>query len=169
MVKVMKNLIKKLGDKAHEIANLMLADVVDDVDLLTVALSATGLHEIAHTLTCAKKGEVRYLAAHRALDIGWNPDLREKLRKEEYLSKGIAGLLGVAKNNPDAGNRLMPVFEEVLEQYKDFGISKKLRCELKNYMNQKLHDEGFSISAITDEGKIMVKTADWVNERVLPK
>ena len=162
----MKKLIKNLSDKADKIAKLMLADVIDDVDLLTVALSATGLHEIASTLSYAQKGEVRYTAAHQALDVGWNPDWREKLRKEEYLSKGVAGLLEVAKNNPDAGSRLMPVFEEVLDQYKDFGISKKLRCELKNYMNQKLKDEGFSIAAFTDEGEVIVKTATWVNEKV---
>lgn len=165
----MKELIKKLGDKANEIAKLMLADVVDDVDLLTVALSATGLHEIAYTLSYAHKGETRYTAAHQALDIGWNPDWRKELQKEEYLSKGVAGLLEVAKNNPYAGSRLMPVFEEVLDQHKDFGLSKKLRREIKNYMNHKLNDEGFTISAITDEGKIMVKTADWVNAKLPPK
>lgn len=165
----MKALVKRLGDKAQEIANLMLADVIDDVDLLTVALSASGLQEIAHTLSYAKKDEVRYVAAHQALDIGWNPGLRVKLQEEAYLSKGVAGLLEVAKGNADTGSRLMPVFEEVLAQYKDFGISKKLRCEIKNYMNQKLDDEGFAITSITEEGKVMVKTADWVNERVLPK
>lgn len=161
----MKELIKKLGDKANEIAKLMLADVVDDVDLLTVALSASGLHEIAHTLSYAKKGEIRYTAAHQALDIGWNPDHREVLVKTGYLANGVSGLLEVAKNNPTAGSRLMPVFAEVLDQYKDFGLSKKLRCELKNYMNQKLNDEGFAISGITEEGKIKVKTAEWVNEK----
>ena len=165
----METLIKNFGDKAHEIANMLLADVIDDVDLLTVALSATGLREIAYTLSYAKKGEIRYTAAHQALDIGWNPDWREELQKEEYLAKGVAGLLEVAKTFPDAGSRLMPVFEEVLDQYKDFGLSKKLRCELKNYMNQKLNAEGFSITSITDDGKINVKTADWVNEKVLKK
>lgn len=164
----MKELINKLGDKANEIAKLMLADVIDDVDLLTVALSASGLQEIAHTLSYAKKNEIRYIAAHRALDIGWNPDWRKELLKEAYLSKGVAGLLEAAKNNPDAGSRLMPVFEEVLSQYEDFGISKKLGSEIKSYMNEKKDHDGFAIAAITDEGKVIVHAASWVTDKLFP-
>ena len=160
----MKELIKKLGDKANEIAKLMLADVVEDVDLLTVALSASGLREIAYTIAASQKGEVRYTAAHQALDIGWSINLREKLQKEAYLAKGVSGLLELARNNADVGSRLMPVFEEVLSQHKDFDIPKKLCSENKNYMNEKKNADGFAITQITDEGKVVVKPAAWVTD-----
>ena len=160
----MKELFKKLNDKANEIASLMLSDVVEDVDLLTVALSASGLREVAYTIATSQKGDVRYVAAHQALDIGWSITLRKKLQKEAYLANGVSGLLEVAKNNADVGSRLMPVFEEVLSQHKEFDLPKKLCCEIKNFMNEKKNTDGFAITQITDEGNVVVKPAAWVTD-----
>ena len=160
----LKNLIDSLGNKAQLVGALTLADVVADIDLLTVALCASGLDEIAHTLSFAKESQNRYIAAHKALDIGWNPTIREALASKGFFSDGVRGLLALAKSNSLAGSRLMPVFEELLSVHQDLRISKKLRCEIKNYINQKLETDGFAIS-FEEDGKILVKTANWVNDK----
>ena len=74
----MRNIFEKLEENARRIANIMIADVVTDVDLLTIALCAGYFDEIAYTIHISSEGEVKHTAAHRALDLGWKPDLREK-------------------------------------------------------------------------------------------
>lgn len=161
-----KNLVAGLGLNAQRIANIKLEDVIDDVNLLTVALCTSNLHLIARTLSFADEGENSYIAAHKALDIGWNPSIRERLAKDGYFTDGLRGLLELAERNSTVGSRLMPVFDEAVSIYKDLRIPKKLKSQLKRYFNQKLDTDGFAISHIDEDGKVFVKTARWVEEKV---
>ena len=164
----MNELFEKLQIKAREIGNLNLTDVVDDPDLLTVALSLTDLREIAITLCRSQKNDPGYIAAHQALDIGWKPDLREALAEDGYFSDGIKGLLELSKKVPDAGSRLMPIFNEVLSPHVEIGLSKKLLRKVKTYMNEKKDADGFEITDIGDDGKIIVRAASWVTNELFP-
>ena len=159
-------LIKGIGLNAQKLAAMSLDYVVTDMDQLTVALAISNLTEIAHTLSVAEEGENQYVAAHKALDIGWNPTLRETLVKEGYFSEGLRGLLELAETSSVAGSRLMPVFEEAVSIYKEVGVSKSLKRKLENYMKKKLDTDGFAISHRNEDGKVMVKTAEWVNKKL---
>ena len=159
-------LIKAMGANAEKLAAMNLDYVVSDVDQLTVALALSDLTEIAHTLSNANEGEVQYVAAHKAMDIGWNPTLREDLMKKGFFVSGLRGLLELAETSCLAGSRLMPVFEEAISNHKELGIPNLLKYKLKNYMKKKLETDGFAISHMDGEGKTMVRTAEWVNEKV---
>ena len=165
MNEIMK-FVDEMGAKAQMIADLMLASVIADVELLTVALAISNLTEIVHTLSLAKEGDNQYVAAHKALDIGWNPSIREALVGKGFFEKGLHGLLDLAEGSSVAGSRLMPVFEEAVSIYKELGVSKDLKRKLKNFMEKKLETEGFAISHRNEEGKVLVKTAEWVNKKV---
>ena len=167
-VKIMTELFEKLQAKAREIANLSLTDVVDDPDLLTVALSLTDLKEIAITLYRSEKGDTSYAAAHQALDIGWKPDLREALIDDGYFASGIEGLLELATKVPDAGSRLMPIFGEVISEHVKIGLSKKLLHQVKSFMNSKLNTDGFAITGYNDEGDASISVASWVTSKLFP-
>lgn len=164
-MKELKKLIDNLGAKAQQVADLKLACVVDDVDLLTVALCVSNLTEVARTLSASKEGETSYIAAHKALDIGWNPSIRGALVETGYFAEGLRGLLELAEHSSITGSRLMPAFEEAVSIHKELHIPKKLVCKLKNYINEKLELDGFAISNPDDDGKVYVKTARWVEEK----
>lgn len=161
-----KKLFDELAAKAQRVAGINLDEVVDDVDLLTVALAISDLTVVARTLSFSNEGEKSYIAAHRALDIGWNPTIRNALAAKGYFAEGLCGLLKLAEANPLVGSRLMPIFEEAVEIEKDIKISKKLRCRLKNFINEKLCAEGFSIGNIDENGKTPVNIAKWVEEKL---
>ena len=155
----MVELFKKLHEKATEFADIMLVDVIDDVDLLTVALCAGNFNEIVRTIYKTREGECGHIAAHRALDIGWNPSLRESKAKEGFFSKGLRGLIELSKNNPDTGARLMPVLGSMISEYQELDISEKLKREVMCYMEYMHQRDGFAISHISDDGKVIVKPA----------
>ena len=161
-----KKLIDDLGAKAQMIASVKLESVIDDVDLLTVALCTSNLTVVSQTLSFSNEGENGYIAAHKALDIGWNPSIRETLANNGYFTEGFRGLLKLAEQNPIAGSRLMPVFEEAVSIYKDLGLPKKLKSELKSYINQKLETDGFAIGNINEDGKTPVNVARWVEAKL---
>lgn len=161
-----KELVENLGASAQQVASLELKDVVSDVDLLTVALCTSGLVTIARTLSSAKEGENVHTAAHRALDIGWNISLRSALAEKGYFAEGVRSLLELAEENPLAGSRLMPVFDEIASVYKDLCIPKKLKRQVADYYNKKLDTDGFAIGPMDENGKTMVRTAEWVNRMV---
>ena len=130
----MIELFNKLNDKASYIANLRLADLIMDVDLLTVALSADVFPETMLALKNARTDDHGYVAAHRAIDVGFNNLLRDKALKEGFFAKGARGLLKLADQEPDIGARLMPVFNTMVSNCKYYGISKKLKHEIEVYM-----------------------------------
>lgn len=165
-MKELKKLIDELGGKAQMVANIKLESMIDDVDLLTVALCTSNLTVVSQTLSFSNEGETSYIAAHKALDVGWNPTIRETLAKNGYFTEGFRGLLKLAERNPIAGSRLMPVFEEAVSIYKELGLPKKLRSELKNYINQKLETDGFAIGNINEDGKTPVNVARWVEAKL---
>lgn len=155
----MKKIFEKLEEKARRIANIMIADVVTDVDLLTVALCAGYFDEIAYTIHMSSEGEVKHTAAHRALDLGWKPDLREQMIRDGYFAEGLRGLMDVAKKNPDAGSRLMPVFHEMLSDYRKYGLPEHLAHELASLMEAIRERDGFAITSMNDNGKVVVTPA----------
>lgn len=161
----LKILVDSLGAKAQQVAALKLEDVVDNVDQLTVALSISNLTVVAQTICFSKEGEIGHIAAHKALDIGWNPSKREALAGAGYFAEGLRGLLELAEHHSDAGSRLMPVFEEAVSIHKELRIPKGLVRKLKNYLNEKLDSDGFAISNPDETGKYFVKTAEWVNAK----
>lgn len=158
----MVEVFEKLNKKADEIAKLMVADVVKDVDLLTVALCVCSMREVSFTIRHAQEGDIRYRAAHKSLDICWVPELREKLIAEGYFEKNFRGLLNLSMMNSDAGCRLMPVFNEAVVAYKKLGISKKFKRELERFMEDKKEKDGFAITAITDDGRVIIHAASWL-------
>ena len=155
----MKKICEKLEEKARRIANIMIADVVTDVDLLTVALCAGYFDEIAYTIHMSSEGEVKHTAAHRALDLGWKPDLREQMVRDGYFAEVLRGLMDVAKKNPDAGSRLMPVFHEMLSDYRKYGLPEHLAHALANLMEAIRERDGFAITSMNDGGKVVVTPA----------
>lgn len=158
----MTKTFERIQKKASEAASLMVADHVDDIDLLTVALAITSIRDIALTLSEAKEGDVRYAAAHKALDIGWNIDLRDSLAKAGYFADGLRGLMDLSEKNPELGSRLMPTFSEAVSIYKEIGLSKSFKRELMRYVTQKKETDGFAITRICDDGKVLVSPAGWV-------
>lgn len=159
----LKKLADSLGAKAQQVAALKLEDVVNDVDLLTVALSMSNLTVVARAISFSKEGETSHIAAHKALDIGWNPSIREALAEAGYFAEGLCGLLELAEHHSPTGSRLMPIFEEAVSIHKELRIPKGLVRKLKNYFNEKLEADGFAIGNPDEEGKYFVKTAEWVN------
>ena len=162
-MKELKNFVDSMAAKAQLVADLKLESVVNDVDLLTVALSNLTL--VARTISFSKEGEIGHIAAHKALDIGWNPSIREALAEAGYFAEGLRGLLELAEKHVLTGSRLMPIFEEALDIHKELCIPKSLKRRIKNYINEKLETDGFAISNPDDEGKVSVKTAGWVNAK----
>lgn len=161
----MTELFDKLNDKAWEIASIMVADVVDNVDLLTVALCAGNLNEIARTLHAKRLGESKQDAAHRALELGLDPVLRYTVAREGFFAAGLRGLLDLAEKNPDTGSRLMPIFNEMVTDCKKYGIPKKLKVRVKNYMSEKKNADGFAIMCLDDaKGTAVIYAADWVSD-----
>ena len=71
-MKSMVELFEKLNKKAHKIASMTVATMIDDVDQLTVALCAGNLNEIAFALH-EQPDESKREAARRALELGCNP------------------------------------------------------------------------------------------------
>lgn len=165
-MKELKKLVDSLGAKAQQVAALKLENVVDDVDLLTVALAISNLTVVARTVSFSKEGEIGHIAAHKALDIGWNPSTREALAEAGYFAEGMRGLLELAENHSLTGSRLMPVFEEAVSIHKELHIPKGLVRKLKNYLNEKLETDGFAIGNPDEDGKYFVKTAEWVNAKI---
>ena len=165
-MKEFKKLIDALGGKAQMVANIKLESMIDDVDLLTFALCTSNLTVVSQTLSFSNEGETGYIAAHKALDVGWNPTIRETLATNGYFTEGFRGLLKLAERNPIVGSRLMPVFEEAVSIYKELGLPKKLRSELKNYINKKLETDGFAIGNINEDGKTPVNVARWVEAKL---
>lgn len=159
----LKKLADSLGAKAQQVAALNLEDVVNDVDLLTVALSLSNLTVVARTISFSKEGATSHIAAHKALDIGWNPSIREALAKAGYFAEGLRGLLELAEHHSSTGSRLMPIFEEAVSVHKELRIPKGLVRRLKSYFNEKLDADGFAIGNLDEDGKYFVKTAEWVN------
>lgn len=145
--------------KVAGIANIMVADVIEDVDLLTVALCAGCLEEISHTIFLSNEGEDKHTAAHRALDLGWNPVLRERKVRAGYFEKGLRGLIDLSKRNPDAGSRLMPIFCEMVSDPSKYGLPKILVRETVRYMEAIRERDGFAIVCMNDDGKVVVKPA----------
>lgn len=149
----MKTIINDLRKKALSVANTRVANYVKDVDLLTVALCAGNLNEIACTLYDAPNGDYAYIAAHKALDLGWNSALRKSMADAGYFSNGLCGLLDFCEQNPLAGTRLMPIFCEMISDRKKYGISRKLSARAKYYMSQKKSSDGFAITCLNDEAE----------------
>ena len=157
-------MIKGLGEKASAVASIMLADIIHDVDLLTVALCAGNLNEIAYTICYSNEGDYKHTAAHKALDLGWKPALREDKVNEGYFKKGLRGLIDLAKQYPDTGSRLMPVFCEMVANHRDYGVPRKLKREAICCMEQIRQRDGFAITSISDDGKVHVKASDDILE-----
>lgn len=155
----MRKIFEKLEEKARRIANIMIADVVTDVDLLTVALCAGCFDEIVRTIHLSSEGEVKHTAAHRALDLGWKPELREQMIRDGYFAEGLRGLMEVAKKNPDVGSRLMPVFYEMISDYRKYGLPEDLAHELASLMEAIRERDGFAITSMNDNGKVVVTPA----------
>ena len=127
------------------------------------------MSEIAATLYFTSAGDIRHTAAHKALDLGWNWDLRESVAKRGYFASGLRGLMEVAKKNPDVGSRLMPSMRAMISDCKKYGIPKKLRRETQRYLESVQERDGFAIlSILDDECKVVVRAADGVfgDERV---
>lgn len=160
----MIELFNKLNDKASYIANLRLADLIMDVDLLTVALCADVFPETVLALKDAQVGDRCHLAAHKAIDLGFNDSLRNNAAKEGFFANGLRGLMKLADQNPDTGARLMPIFHAAISDCKRHGISKKLKCEIESYMECKRQHDGFSIVRYTEDGKVIIKAADGLLE-----
>lgn len=161
----LKKLIDNLGAKAQQVADLKLENVVNDVNLLTVALSLSNLTVVSRTISYSKEGEISYIAAHKALDIGWNPSIREVLVKDRFFAESLRGLLALAEKNPLAGSRLMPVFDEAVSIHKELRIPNRLVSKIKNYLTEKLESDGFAICNPDENGVYFVKTAEWVNAK----
>ena len=160
-VKTMSHLFENFRKKALAIANSRVADVVEDVDLLTVALCAGNFNEIKNTLFDAKSNETKHIAAHKALDLGFNPALRKSMAKNGFFAKGLFGLLEIAKKNPAAGSRLMPIFCAMITDDKKYAISSCLKNQVLNFMNQKRDQDGFAITGLNDsEGEASVSVVD---------
>lgn len=147
----MKSFIENLHMNAISIANTRVADYVKDVDLLTVALCAGNLNEIANTLYDAPNADYKHVAAHRALDLGWNPALRKEKANAGFFANGLRGLLELSKQDSAAGTCLMPIFCELVSNPEKYGISSKLSAQLKNYMRDKKSIDGFAITCINDD------------------
>lgn len=150
----MFDVVKYIKEKAAKIVAIMLCDLIDDVDLLTVALSMCNINHVAETVMMANEGSCAYVAAHRALDIGWKPPLRDAKIKAGYFSQGLIGLIELSKQNPVLATRLMPVFGEMLHKSKELGISKKLKRDVRQYMEAIFERDGYAITRTDDDGYV---------------
>lgn len=162
----MTELFSKLNDKAGYIANLRLVDLIMDVDLLTVALCADVFSETVLALRDAQTGDRCHLAAHKAIDLGFNDSLRSTKAKEGFFAKGVRGLMELGDQQPDTGTRLMPIFYAMASDCKCYGLSKKLKHEIENYIERKRQHDGFAIVSHTEGGRVIIKAAkglfgDW--------
>ena len=152
--------------RVQQIAGMMLTSVITDPHQLVVALALSDFEVIAEILSVTTEREPCHIIAHQALDIGCNPSVRRNLAKCDYFTEVLRGLLELAEKDPVVGSRLVPVFDEAVSVHKDLRISKALKCELKEYTGKKLEADGFAIGRRGADGKIRVKTAEWVNKKI---
>lgn len=162
----MTDLFERLNDKALDIAKLRLADLIMDVDLLALALCADAFEETLLTLKDAQQGDRCYLAAHQAFDIGFNVSIRKAMASNGFFANGLRRLLTLADQQADTGARLMPVFYSVVSDYTRYGISKKLKREIEDYLERKRQHDGFAIMGSSKDGRVIIKAAkglldDW--------
>ena len=161
----MIELFEKLNSKAKEIANMRVAEVVEDMDQLTVALCAGNLGEIARTVRATHLSESQQEAAYKAYSLGTNPTEFEAAARQGFFAKGLRDLLVTAEKNPDAGSRLFPIFNELVLEYKKYRIPKKLKARVKNYMSEKKRADGFALTLFDDvAGRVVIHAADWVSD-----
>lgn len=138
----------------------MLFALINDVELLTIALSMSGLKQVAETIMMSDQDSYPYAAAHRALDIGWKPEFRESMAQAGCFSKGLVGLIELSKQNQILATRLMPVFSEMIYNDNDLGISEDLKCEAELYMNSIFERDGYAIKFIDNDGYVEIKLND---------
>ena len=162
----LKKLVNDLAVKAQKTAALSLTSIITDPHQLLVALALSDFEVIAETLSVATEHDACHIVAHQALDIGCNPKKRRSMAKCGYFTEVLRGLLELAEKDPVAGSRLVPVFDEAVSVHKDLCIPKALQHKLKEYTEKKLETEGFAIGRRGADGKIMVKTAKWVEEKL---
>ena len=154
---------ERLNSKAEKIVDMRVADVVEELDQLVVALCAGNVGEIARTVQATHLSESQREAACRAYTLSTNPIEYEAVACQGFFTKGLKGLLGVAEKNPDAGSRLMPIFNEIVRDCKKYGIPKKLKVRVKNYMSEKKNADGFALMGYdNDAGSAVIYAADWV-------
>lgn len=152
--------------RVQKTADLMLTSVITDPHQLLVALALSDFEVIAETLSVSTEHDACHIVAHQALDIGCNPTMRSKMAKGGYFTEVLSGLLELAEKDPIVGSRLVPVFDEAVSVYKDLRISKALKRKLEEYTEKKLETDGFAIGRRDADGKIRVKTAEWVNKKL---
>ena len=150
--------------RVQQTADLSLSSVITDPHQLLVALSLSDFEVIAEMLSASTGHDACHIMAHQALDIGCNPTTRRSMAKCGYFTEVLRGLLELAEKDPVVGSRLVPVFDEAVSVHKDLRIPKELKCKLKEYTEKKLETDGFAIGRRGADGKIIVKTAAWVNE-----
>ena len=150
--------------RVQQAADLSLSSVITDPHQLLVALALSDFEVIAEMLSASTGHDACHILAHQALDIGCNPTMRRSMAKRGYFTEVLRGLLELAEKDPVAGSRLVPVFDEALVVCKELRISKALKRKLKEYTEMKLETDGFAIGRRGADGKIGVKTADWVNK-----
>ena len=165
-MKELKKLIDDLAVKAQKTAALSLTSIITDPHQLLVALALSDFEVIAETLSVATEHDACHIVAHQALDIGCNPKKRRSMAKCGYFTEVLRGLLELAEKDPVAGSRLVPVFDEAVSVHKDLRIPKALKRKLQEYTEKKLETDGFAIGRRDADGKIRVKTAEWVNKKV---
>lgn len=152
--------------RVQQTADLSLSSVITDPHQLLVALVLSDFEVIAETLSVSTEHESCHIVAHQALDIGCNPTMRSKMAKGGYFTEVLSGLLELAEKDPIVGSRLVPVFDEAVSVHKDLRIPKALKRKLQEYTEKKLETDGFAIGRRDADGKIRVKTAEWVNAKL---
>lgn len=162
----MTDLFERLNDKAQNVAKLRLADLIMDVDLLALALCADAFEETILALKDAQYGDRCYLAAHQAIDIGFNVSMRKAMASQGFFANGLRRLLALAEQQSDTGARLMPIFYAVTSNHTYYGISKKLKREIEDYIECKRQHDGFAIMGRSKDGRVIIKAAkglfeDW--------
>ena len=164
MIKMIE-LFERLNTRAEKIVNMMVADVVDDIDLLTVALCAGNLIEIIRTMRVTDLDEGKKEAVRKAYELGTHPIMLNAAASNGFFAEGLHGLLDLAEKDSDTGSRLMPIFNELVSNCKKYGIPKKIKVRVKNYMIEKKNRDGFASTLYDDAtGRIDIHAADWVNE-----
>lgn len=165
MYETNKKFFANFFKRAQQTADLTLTSIITDPHQLVVALALSDFEEIAEVLSATSEHKACHIVAHQALDIGCNPSVRRQMARCNYFNEALRGLLELAEADPMVGSRLVPVFEEAVSEHKELNLSKVLKRKLKEFTEKKLEADGFAIGRRGADGKIRVKTAEWVNKK----
>ena len=159
----MKNVrtVTKLRHKVENIIDITLESIVPDLRALIAALFLSTPDECVRIRQYYPKEHLIYLALNTVEQFRKDTALRDMYIKDGFFNEQLEILLDVAKEDGDAGARLMPVFCMALNEADMLKLPKSLEKKIIAHIEWQRQKDGFAIKELS-RSKIVVVPADDV-------